>query len=157
MAGRKIAKPDEGATVPVPIPDATGATAVAADDTAAATPDPAPPARRAAAIRDMVAGGLKSLAVVRQVPAGEAGADEQVVVRFELPVFGALSVIFGITSLFNSAYMFSPLAIVFAVLALVRGNASFGLVGLICALAGILTSPFLWSLFGLAWLWSLIT
>lgn len=146
MAGRKIAKPDEAATVPVPTPDA--------GDTAAAAPAPA--ARRAAAIRDMLAGGLKSLAVVRQMPADESGAREEVVVRFELPVFGVLSVIFGITSLFQSAYMFAPLAIVFAILALLRGHASFGLVGLVCALAGIFTSPFLWSLFGLAWLWSLI-
>ena len=81
-------------------------------------------------------------------------ASRELVVRFELPVFGALALLFGVISLFHMPIVMAPLALVFAFVALRQQQTSFGLAGLVCGIVGLITSEAFWILIGLGEHWA---
>jgi hypothetical protein len=64
--------------------------------------------------------------------------------------FGIASFIFGLISIFVLAPLFVPLSILFGVLAVLRKQLAWGVIGLICAFIGFLTSPILLGIVGVA-------
>jgi hypothetical protein len=75
---------------------------------------------------------------------------------FSPPVFGALSVIFGIAAFYKASLMLGPLAIVAGLIACLRKQWGWGLVGMLSAVAAMAVDPYVWALGGLYWLAKLL-
>jgi hypothetical protein len=71
---------------------------------------------------------------------------------FSPPVFGALSVIFGIAAFYKATMMLGPLAIVVGLIAYLRKQWGWGLIGILSAVAALAIDPYVWGLAGLYWL-----
>ncbi len=69
-----------------------------------------------------------------------------------IPMLGAAAVVFGLLGIFTKGYIFVPLAFICSLVALFLGNVSWAFVGLLLAVAGLLTSPVLLALIGISWL-----
>ena len=66
------------------------------------------------------------------------------------PHIGWLAVVFGFLGIFTFGFIFVPLGFLFSVLAFFRGQALGGFVGLLLAVMGLITSPKLLLLIGMA-------
>src|ERR1700754_85718 len=60
---------------------------------------------------------------------------------FSPPVFGALSVIFGITAFYKATLLLSPLALVAGLIACLKRQWGWGLIGILSALAALAIDP----------------
>ncbi|MCK5777252.1 MAG: hypothetical protein KAH11_00570 [Rhodospirillales bacterium] len=64
------------------------------------------------------------------------------------PLAGYMAVGFGLLGIFGPAIIFTPLGFLFSIFALLRGQGSWGFVGLLLTIGGILGSPILMGLIG---------
>ncbi|MBO6519108.1 MAG: hypothetical protein JJ900_13835 [Rhodospirillales bacterium] len=64
------------------------------------------------------------------------------------PLAGYMAVGFGLLGIFGPAILFTPLGLLFSIIALLRGQGSWGFVGLLLTIGGILGSPILMGLIG---------
>lgn len=64
------------------------------------------------------------------------------------PLAGYMAVGFGLLGIFGPAIIFTPLGFLFSLIALLRGQGSWGFVGLLLTIGGILGSPILMGLIG---------
>ena len=71
---------------------------------------------------------------------------------FSPPVFGALSVIFGITAFYKATLMLAPLALIAGLIACLRKQWGWGLIGILSAAAALAVDPYFWGLAGIYWL-----
>ena len=71
---------------------------------------------------------------------------------FSPPVFGALSVIFGITAFYKATLMLAPLALIAGLIACLRRQWGWGLIGMLSAVAALAIDPYFWGLAGIYWL-----
>jgi hypothetical protein len=69
-----------------------------------------------------------------------------------IPIIGAAAVAFGILGIFSMGYIFVPLALICSIITLFLGQISWAFIGLLLTVAGLLTSPVLLGLLGIAWL-----
>ena len=69
-------------------------------------------------------------------------------VEAKTPVSGYMAVGFGLLGIFGPAILFTPLGLIFSVIALLRGQGSWGFVGLLLTVGGVLGSPILMGLIG---------
>ncbi len=69
------------------------------------------------------------------------------------PVFGALSVIFGVTAFYKATLLLSPLALIAGILACLKRQWGWGLIGILSALAALAIDPYFWILAGGYWIW----
>jgi hypothetical protein len=67
------------------------------------------------------------------------------------PVMGWCAVGFGLLGIFTIGFVFVPLGLICSVLALFMGQAVWGFIGLMLAVAGFVTSPKLWLIIGMGW------
>lgn len=70
------------------------------------------------------------------------------------PVMGWFAVGFGLLGIFTIGFVFVPLGLICSLLALVMGQAVWGFLGLIRAVAGFITSPKLWLIVGMGWFYA---
>ncbi len=66
------------------------------------------------------------------------------------PVMGWFAVGFGLLGIFTIGYIFVPLCLICSVIALFSRQVVWGFVGLMLAVAGLLTSPKLWLIIGMS-------
>src|SRR6185369_3650986 len=71
---------------------------------------------------------------------------------FSPPVFGALSVIFGVTAFYKATLLLAPLALIAGLLACLKRQWGWGLIGILSAIAALLIDPTFWALAGIYWL-----
>jgi hypothetical protein len=71
---------------------------------------------------------------------------------FSPPVFGALSVIFGVTAFYKATLLLAPLALIAGLLACLKRQWGWGLIGILSAVAALLIDPYFWGLAGILWL-----
>lgn len=69
------------------------------------------------------------------------------------PVFGTSAVLLGAAALFRAPMLLGPIAVLFGLVALVRGQYALGAIGIITGVSAVLTSPWLWTGIGFAWLY----
>jgi hypothetical protein len=72
---------------------------------------------------------------------------------FSPPVFGALSVIFGITAFYKATLLLSPLALIAGLIACLKRQWGWGLIGILSGLTALMIDPYFWVMAGLYWLW----
>ena len=72
--------------------------------------------------------------------------NEKVIIKQTSPVYGTLSIIFGFIGIFILSPLFSPLAFILGMLACLQKEYTAGILGIIFAIIGILTSPILMAL-----------
>ena len=65
------------------------------------------------------------------------------------PVMGYCAVGFGLLGIFTFGFIFVPLGLICSVLALFMGQAVWGFIGILLAIAGFITSPKLWVIVGM--------
>ncbi len=65
------------------------------------------------------------------------------------PVMGWCAIGFGLLGIFTFGFIFVPLCLICSLLALFMGQAVWGVVGLMLAVAGFITSPKLWLIVGM--------
>jgi hypothetical protein len=70
------------------------------------------------------------------------------------PVMGWFAVGFGLLGIFTIGFVFVPLGLICSLLALVMGQAVWGFLGLMLAVAGFITSPKLWLIVGMGWFYA---
>jgi hypothetical protein len=85
-------------------------------------------------------------------PASDQPAADQPEGLQGIQMMGAAAIAMGILGIFTKGYIFVPLAFVCSVVALFQGYLSWAFVGLLLAVAGLLTSPILLALIGIGWL-----
>lgn len=71
---------------------------------------------------------------------------------FSPPVFGTLSVIFGITAFYKATLLLAPLALIAGLIACLKRQWGWGLIGILSAVAALAIDPYFWGLAGLYWL-----
>ncbi|MEX0694334.1 MAG: hypothetical protein WD075_07825 [Rhodospirillales bacterium] len=64
------------------------------------------------------------------------------------PLSGYLAAGFGLLGIFGPAVIFTPLGLLFSLIALIRGQGTWGFIGLMLTIGGILGSPILMGLIG---------
>ncbi len=69
-----------------------------------------------------------------------------------IPIMGAAAVAFGILGIFTKGYIFVPLALLFSIISLFMKQIPWAFIGFLLTVAGLLTSPILLALLGIAWL-----
>jgi len=70
------------------------------------------------------------------------------------PVMGWCAVGFGLLGIFTIGFVFVPLGLICSLLALFMGQAAWGFIGILLAVAGFVTSPKLWILVGMGWFYA---
>ncbi|MBL6948664.1 MAG: hypothetical protein ISR51_08300 [Rhodospirillales bacterium] len=68
-----------------------------------------------------------------------------------IPIIGGAAIVFGILGIFTKGYIFVPLALICSLIALFMGQMAWAFIGLLLCVAGLLTSPVLLGLLGIAW------
>lgn len=71
---------------------------------------------------------------------------------FSPPVFGAISVIFGVTAFYKATLLLAPLALIAGLLACLKRQWGWGLIGILSSLAALAVDPYFWGLAGIYWL-----
>ena len=71
---------------------------------------------------------------------------------FSPPVFGTLSVIFGVTAFYKATLLLAPLALLAGLIACLKQQWGWGLIGILSAAAALAIDPYFWGLAGLYWL-----
>ncbi len=69
------------------------------------------------------------------------------------PVLGSSAVLLGAAALFHAPLLLGPAAVFFGLLALLFRQRALGAIGAIAGAAAMLTSPWVWGLIGVAWLY----
>ena len=72
---------------------------------------------------------------------------------FRLTISRRLALLLGAAALFRAPLLLGPIAVLFGLIALIRGQYALGAIGTITGAAAILTSPWLWTGIGIAWLY----
>ena len=72
--------------------------------------------------------------------------------RDPAPIAGYLAIGLALLGIFSVGYIFVPLAFLASIIALFSGQIILGIFGILLSIAGLLTSPVLLTLVGLAWL-----
>lgn len=72
------------------------------------------------------------------------------------PIAGYLAIALALAGIFTSGVIFVPLAFVASIIALFSGQIIWGIFGILLSFAGLLTSPMLLALLGLAWMASIL-
>jgi len=67
------------------------------------------------------------------------------------PYLGYCAVGFGVLGIFGPGFVFVPLGLICSIVALFAGQAMWGILGIVLALFGFITSPKLWLLLGIGW------
>ena len=75
---------------------------------------------------------------------------------FSPPVFGALSVIFGVTAFYKATLLLAPLALIAGLLACLKRQWGWGLIGILSSLAALAVDPYFWGLAGVLWLYHVL-
>src|SRR5689334_11442829 len=75
---------------------------------------------------------------------------------FSPPVFGAISVIFGVTAFYKATLLLAPLALIAGLLACLKRQWGWGLIGILSSLAALAIDPYFWGLAGVLWLWHVL-
>jgi len=70
------------------------------------------------------------------------------------PVMGWCAVGFGLLGIFTIGFVFVPLGLICSLLALFMGQAAWGFIGILLAIAGFVTSPKLWIIVGMGWFYA---
>ncbi len=71
--------------------------------------------------------------------------------------FGIISFVIGLIGIFLISFILSPLALIFGVISLFREQSKiWGLLGVICAIIGAITSPILMGILGIGTLFSIL-
>jgi hypothetical protein len=76
--------------------------------------------------------------------------------RFSPPVFGTLSVIFGVTAFYKATLLLAPLALIAGLIACLKRQWGWGLIGILSGLTALAIDPYFWILAGSYWLWQLL-
>jgi hypothetical protein len=71
---------------------------------------------------------------------------------FSPPVFGALSVIFGVTAFYKATLLLAPLALIAGLLACLKRQWGWGLIGILSSITALAIDPYFWGLAGILWL-----
>ncbi|MBT3305704.1 MAG: hypothetical protein HN377_04405 [Alphaproteobacteria bacterium] len=66
-------------------------------------------------------------------------------------MMGVASIAFGLLGIFSIGYVFVPLAFICSMISLFIGQMSWAFIGLLLAVAGLLTSPVLLAILGLTY------
>jgi len=69
------------------------------------------------------------------------------------PILGTSALLLGAASLFHAPLLLGPAAVFFGFLAVLFRQRALGAIGAIAGAAAMLTSPWLWGLIGIAWLY----
>lgn len=72
------------------------------------------------------------------------------------PIAGYFAIALALLGIFTSGPIFVPLAFLASVIALFSGQIMWGIFGILLSFAGLLTSPILLGMLGLAWLASIL-
>ena len=80
-------------------------------------------------------------------------APQTIFVQSKSPVLGIIALVLGLIGIFILSFILSPIALILGTIALFRsknntGNLIMGILGIIFAIIGILTSPILMMMFG---------
>lgn len=75
--------------------------------------------------------------------------EKKIIIKSGSPVYGTLSVIFGFIGIFILSPFFSPLAFILGILACLNKEYAAGVVGIVFAIIGVITSPILMALINL--------
>jgi len=70
----------------------------------------------------------------------------QIIIKEVSQSYGALSIIFGFIGIFILSPLFSPIALIFVIISLTKKDYLAGIIGIIFAVIGVLTSPILMAL-----------
>lgn len=70
----------------------------------------------------------------------------QIIIREYVRNYGSLSIIFGFIGIFILSFLLSPIAFIFGMLALINKEYIAGIIGILFAIFGVLTSPLLMAL-----------
>ena len=82
-----------------------------------------------------------------------SGAAQKQCVAPASPIMGYLAVGCGLLGIFTIGFVFMPLGLIFSIGALFLGQSVWGVVGLMLAIAGFVTSPKLWLIVGMGTLY----
>lgn len=72
------------------------------------------------------------------------------------PIAGYFAIGLALLGIFTTGYIFVPLAFLASVIALFSGQIIWGIFGILLSFAGLLTSPVLLALLGMAWFASVV-
>jgi hypothetical protein len=75
---------------------------------------------------------------------------------FSPPVFGAISVIFGVTAFYKATLLLAPLAVIAGLLACLKRQWGWGLIGILSSITALAIDPYFWGLAGILWLWHVL-
>ena len=70
----------------------------------------------------------------------------QIIIREYVRNYGSLSIIFGFIGIFILSFLLSPIAFIFGILALLNKEYMAGIIGILFAIFGVVTSPLLMAL-----------
>ena len=73
-------------------------------------------------------------------------SDEKIIIKHSTPVYGTLGIIFGFVGIFILSPLFSPIALILGSLACLQKEYTAGILSIIFAILGIITSPILMAL-----------
>jgi len=73
-------------------------------------------------------------------------SDDKIIIKQSTPIYGTLGIIFGFIGIFILSPLFSPLAMILGTLACLQKEYAAGLLSILFAILGIITSPILMAL-----------
>ena len=73
-------------------------------------------------------------------------SEEKIIIKQSTPVYGTLGIIFGFVGIFILSPLFSPLALILGSLACLQKEYTAGVLSIVFAILGIITSPILMAL-----------
>jgi len=73
-------------------------------------------------------------------------SDDRIIIKQSTPIYGTLGIIFGFIGIFILSPLFSPLAMILGSLACLQKEYAAGLLSILFAILGIITSPILMAL-----------
>jgi len=77
-------------------------------------------------------------------------SDDKIIIKQSTPIYGTLGIIFGFIGIFILSPLFSPLAMILGSLACLQKEYTAGLLSIVFAILGIITSPILMALLNMS-------
>ena len=77
-------------------------------------------------------------------------SDDKIIIKQSTPIYGTLGIIFGFIGIFILSPLFSPLAMILGSLACLQKEYTAGLLSIVFAILGIITSPILMALLSMS-------
>ena len=74
---------------------------------------------------------------------------EKIIIKQYSPIYGTLGIIFGFIGIFILSPLFSPIALILGLLACFKNEYAAGIISILFAIIGIMTSPILMALINL--------